>query len=290
MEEKMLRAVNAVRQMRDKEALQSDTQANYLYGDDQIHNVRSSGSLQSIQRPDIPMSKRVAVGARRFYDNLVYGENVPLEGDEPPNVEIEKAVRVSFLDYHESLTAWRASQFARTPLGVMASIFGYALLIGCVVRVYMAINNIISSGSARRSNPSEQIHKIITTLGIDADVQVVSQYITFLFTSTLLSVNIRAALRRITLVFSLVSTNSTLSSSAAIFLAQLLGAYFLSTIVIIRSLLPLGYRSMIAEALGDLGYQFYLRWFDYLFISSAAVGTIILFLQARRQSIRSTLI
>mmetsp|Transcript_10201 Transcript_10201/g.14756 ORF Transcript_10201/g.14756 Transcript_10201/m.14756 type:complete len:273 (-) Transcript_10201:185-1003(-) len=213
MEEKMLRAVNAVRQMRDKEALQSDTQANYLYGDDQIHNVRSSGSLQSIQRPDIPMSKRVAVGARRFYDNLVYGENVPLEGDEPPNVEIEKAVRVSFLDYHESLTAWRASQFARTPLGVMASIFGYALLIGCVVRVYMAINNIISSGSARRSNPSEQIHKIITTLGIDADVQVVSQYITFLFTSTLLSVNIRAALRRITLVFSLVSTNSTLSSS-----------------------------------------------------------------------------
>mmetsp|Transcript_8372 Transcript_8372/g.25165 ORF Transcript_8372/g.25165 Transcript_8372/m.25165 type:complete len:489 (+) Transcript_8372:51-1517(+) len=281
-EDRLLRALDVVRSVRDKEALNFSV---HTWPQEPMKRVSSSPAFNR----DTPLKKRIIVGLRRFYDNVVYGENVPLEGDEPASVVIEKEARVRFLEYHESLTAWRASQQAKRPLGIMASILGYLLLIGCVMRVIFAVNNIIKSHSERQSDPSEGIHKFLIALGFDVDVQMISQSFTFLFTSVLLSVNIRAALRRITLVFSLMSSNSTLSSSAAIFLAQLLGAYFLSTIVIIRSILPLGYRVMIAEALGDLEYQFYRRWFDYLFIGSAVVGGCVIFLRARGHSIRTML-
>lgn len=106
------------------------------------------------------MKRRITTGLRRFYDNVIYGENVPLDGDEPASVIIDKAARVSFLEFHESLTAWRASQYARTPLGAVESLVGYLLLIGCVVRVALAINNIFHSHSTRQSDPSAGIHRV----------------------------------------------------------------------------------------------------------------------------------
>jgi len=116
---------------------------------------------------------------------------------------------------------------------------------------------------------------------VEIDLTAWSQIVTFFFTSLIIVINVRGALLRITQLFTYVSANTALSGTAAVFLAQLMAAYFLSSIVLIRARLPPGYRSTTAEALGDLEFNFYRRWFDIIFLVSASAGVLLLIAQSR---------
>jgi golgi pH regulator len=64
------------------------------------------------------------------------------------------------------------------------------------------------------------------------------------------------------------------SASASLFLAQLMGTYFLSSVVLLRANLPEQFRGTVTAALGDLSFNFYHRWFDILFIPSAILSAL----------------
>lgn len=53
------------------------------------------------------------------------------------------------------------------------------------------------------------------------------------------------------------------------FCFQVMGMYFVSMVLLMRMNMPVQYRSIITEVLGDLQFNFYHRWFDVMFLVAA---------------------
>lgn len=208
----------------------------------------------------------------------------------PDVVAAEKRAEGLFIKYNEAASAWQDILFSRTRTGRLFTLLGAVMLVLCVVRVISAVYNIFShlfldkkrgpgNGADRLS---AQLHRFLVMIGVKVDLRDVYQYATLAFTSVLLGVNFRSALIRMMSVFSLVSNNDALSSSAAVLIAHMMGTYVISSTVLIRNFLPPDTRELIVDVMGTMEFQFFQRWFDVLFLSSATVGAVILAQQAGR--------
>jgi golgi pH regulator len=240
--------------------------------------------------------RHAAIGAQA-YPTSVAVENVSgfyrIDALPPDVVAAERRGEALFIEYNEAARAWHDVTFARSPLGRLFTMMGAVMLILCAARVMAALYNISSHlfrfEYAKRGGSkagvvtaalSSKVDRFADLIGVRAGV--VYEYSTLAFTSLLIAINIRSALLRMTSVFSLVSDNDALSSSAAVFIAHLMGTYVISSTVLIRRFLPPGSRALISDVMGPMEFQFYQRWFDVLFISSAAIGALFLAHQSGR--------
>lgn len=237
---------------------------------------------------DIAAEKRSALDAQSE------GEPLPHTIVHVPDtvVVVEQRAQALFVQYNSAESAWREVVFARTFIGRFFTVLGALMLLLCGVRMFLAIYNIamrlrgMRRGVGGTPKLFVYLHLLLQSSGVHVSGQVVYQYATLMFTSVLLATNLRAALVRMSTLFSLISDNASLSTSAPVFIAHLLGTYVISSTILIRPFLPPGTRVLISDVMGNMEFQYFQNWFDVLFISSATVGVLLLLYQSGRMSRR----
>jgi hypothetical protein len=109
------------------------------------------------------------------------------------------------------------------------------------------------------------------------DIGFLSKIVSFFSIGILAFTQIRGFLLLLTKLFR--RTADYFSSNLTIlFLAEIMGMYFLSSVLLVRMSLPIDFRSSITNVIGDIEFHFFHAWSDAVFVVSALCSTAALFL------------
>ncbi|KAL7983521.1 hypothetical protein Chor_000397 [Crotalus horridus] len=137
--------------------------------------------------------------------------------------------------------------------------------------------NIVFDRVGKTDPVTRGIEITVNYLGIQFDVKFWSQHISFILVGIIIVTSIRGLLITLTKFFYAISSSKS-SNVIVLLLAQIMGMYFVSSVLLIRMSMPLEYRTIITEVLGELQFNFYHRWFDVIFLVSALSSILFLYL------------
>jgi len=199
---------------------------------------------------------------------------------------LEDLSRELFLDIHELKSEKARILFSQTWLGRLYNLLGYFFSGYCVYKVFMSTINIIFDRTLTMDPVTRWLDIALRYLHIEIDVPFWSQHISFLLVGVMVATSIRGFLIQLMKFFNEYS-NSLSSNNIVLLLAQIMGMYFVSTVLLMRMNLPQDYRVIITEVLGDMQFNFYHRWFDFLFIPSALLTVLFLVIVNKSSSAHS---
>ena len=116
--------------------------------------------------------------------------------------------------------------------------------------------------------------------GFEMDVAFWSQHVSFFLVGIIMVTSIRGLLLTLTKFFNKISSSKS-SNIIVLVLAQIMGMYFCSSVLMMRMNMPAEYRVIITEVLGGLHFNFYHRWFDVIFLVSAVTTILVLYIVNR---------
>ena len=172
-----------------------------------------------------------------------------------------------------------AALTARTWYGRLLNLLGYFFSLFCLYKMLLATVNIVF----QRVNKTDPITRSLSlllnhVLLIDVDdVRLWSQYLSFLLVGVLVATQIRSFLLLLMRLFHAYASPAS-SSAMVLLLCELMGMYFVSSVLLMRMSLPMEYRIAISAVLGDIEFHFYHHWFDLIFVISATCSIVGLFL------------
>lgn len=195
---------------------------------------------------------------------------------------LEELSRHLFLDTHDLHNTLERTAWAKTWKGKYFNFLGYFFSIYCVWKIIISTLNIMLQRVGKKDPVTRGMEILVEWVGIDVDVSFWSQHVSFLLVGCIAFTSIRGLLLTLTKFFYALSSSKSSNIIVLIF-AQLMGMYFVSSVLLMRMNMPAEYRAIITEVLGDLQFSFYHRWFDVIFLVSA-VSSLTFLTFAHKQS------
>jgi hypothetical protein len=170
--------------------------------------------------------------------------------------------------------------FARTPRGRVYNLLGYLFAAYCSYKIFMAIVNIVFDRHARSDPVTLGLEWALYLLRIDIDIVFWSQNVSFALVGAIIVSSIRGFLQRVLKLFDSYSSSAT-AHVIVLLAAQIMGMYFVSSVLLMRMSLPPQYRAVVTQVLGNIEFDFYHRWFDFIFVPSVLVTMAVFFVADR---------
>lgn len=193
-------------------------------------------------------------------------ENVSqLKGETHALEELSRQLFLEAVDLHNTRERIEES---KTLKGKYFNFLGYFFSIYCVWKIFMSAINIIFDRVGKVDPVTRGTEIAVNYLGIQFDVKFWSQQISFWLVGIIIVTSIRGLLITLTRFFYAIASSKS-SNIIVLCLAQIMGMYFVSSVLLMRMNMPVEYRSIITQVLGELQFNFYHRWFEFIFLVSA---------------------
>ena len=145
---------------------------------------------------------------------------------------------------------------------------GHIFSVYCVWKIFISTVNIIFDRVGKVDPVTRGIEITVKYIGLELDVKFWSQQFSFLLIGILIVTSIRGLLITMTKFFNSIASAKS-SNIIVLALAEIMGMYFVSSVLLMRMNMPEKYRLIITQVLGELQFSFYHRWFDLIFLISA---------------------
>ncbi|XP_015419750.1 PREDICTED: Golgi pH regulator A [Myotis davidii] len=209
---------------------------------------------------------------------------------------LEELSRQLFLETADLHATKERIEYSKTFKGKYFNFLGYFFSIYCVWKIFMVsilfspvrVQVIFPGNGRKRKVGLMEAWNFNLHISLSRDltdlfflfwwqVKFWSQHISFILVGIIIVTSIRGLLITLTKFFYAISSSKS-SNVIVLLLAQIMGMYFVSSVLLIRMSMPLEYRTIITEVLGELQFNFYHRWFDVIFLVSALSSILFLYL------------
>ncbi|VDK34652.1 unnamed protein product [Taenia asiatica] len=215
--------------------------------------------------------------------NRLGGSNVNVQTLKDEIASLEEVGRHLFLELHQLRCAEERIQFSRTLKGQYFNCLGYFFCGYCIWKIIVSIINILFNRVGLQDPITRGIDIAVHYLGFTVNIPFWSQQISFWLVGVIVVTSIRGLLLTLTKFFyAIASTKS--SNVIVLFIAHIMGTYFLSSVVLLRMNMTAVYRTILTQILGDLQFHFYHRWFDVIFLISTVCSTFFLYIAHKQMS------
>lgn len=190
---------------------------------------------------------------------------------------LEELSRQLFLEAVDLHTMEDRLEWSTTWQGKYFNFLGYFFSIYCMWKIFISTINIVFDRVGRVDPVTKGLEIAVHWVGLSIDFNFWSQHVSFLLVGCIVVTSIRGLLLTLTKFFYAISSSKS-SNVIVLLLAQIMGMYFVSSVLLMRMNMPAEYRTIITQVLGDLQFSFYHRWFDVIFLVSALSSIAFLYL------------
>ncbi|KND04011.1 uncharacterized protein SPPG_01458 [Spizellomyces punctatus DAOM BR117] len=197
---------------------------------------------------------------------------------------LETVMQQLFMDLDDLNSERERIKYSKTFKGHYFNILGYIFSAYCLWKVFTSTLNIVFNRVGGTDPVTHGLNLLVHHVGIEVDVTFWAPQLSFVFVGVLVVCSIRGLLIQFMKFFRAFSSSLS-PNNIVLFLAHVMGMYFLSTVLMMRMSVPPQYRTIITNVLGRIEFNFYHRWFDVIFLVSAIAsgGFIMILTQLQKQ-------